>query len=523
MKFGISTTILLLAFGTISFTQCLDGDCIDGHGRFQLLSGAVYEGNFFNGMIEGQGICTFSNGSYFSGNWHNRLPNGPGEFVDTEGYSCSGIWKNGRLTNQDSIACRPNLLEIQTGCVIGDCLNGHGVFAYADGSIFKGSFKNARAHGQGQLQYPNGTSYTGAFKQSLFQGKGLVELPNGQIKKGIWENGEKVLDELHLEGCVSGDCSNGAGKYYFKDANAVYEGVFQNTLPNGFGICNYENGERYIGQWKDGSYHGMGVLMLVGGTEVYGWWTDGVYSGDFMEKPGSNVLSKVIKSASTLRILIIGIASYSKMPALKYADDDAYRLYAFFRSAQGGAIPEANIELLIDEDATKENILRAVDALGAAKENDIVLIFYSGHGMQNALLPIDFNGYYNRLPYSILFDRLKNCAAKQKIWISDACYSGSFGQHVADEEYSNRTDVTMVLSSKPEEISLESKGLRQGVFSYFLLHGIKGHADTNQDKQITLQELSDYLNREVAQYTDGAQHPSAVNIPVQETPLFRLD
>jgi len=63
------------------------------------------------------------------------------------------------------------------------------------------------------------------------------------------------------------------------------------------------------------------------------------------------------------------------------------------------------------------------------------------------------------------------------------------------------------MSSKAEETSLESAGLRQGVFSHFLIRGLKGEADLNRDKVISVQELFDFINEKVRDYTGNRQSP----------------
>ena len=64
-----------------------------------------------------------------------------------------------------------------------------------------------------------------------------------------------------------------------------------------------------------------------------------------------------------------------------------------------------------------------------------------------------------------------------------------------------------LLSSKKEEFSLESKGLRQGVFSHFLIEGLKGDADIDHDKVVTVSELYRYVHGHVREYTKMAQTP----------------
>jgi hypothetical protein len=49
--------------------------------------------------------------------------------------------------------------------------------------------------------------------------------------------------------------------------------------------------------------------------------------------------------------------------------------------------------------------------------------------------------------------------------------------------------------------------LRQGVFSHFLIRGLKGEADANHDKKVTIQELFDYVYNNVRSFTGNLQSP----------------
>ena len=62
-----------------------------------------------------------------------------------------------------------------------------------------------------------------------------------------------------------------------------------------------------------------------------------------------------------------------------------------------------------------------------ADENDVILFYFSGHGVPGAFLPVDFDGYDNRLEHYQLRDALLASRAKHKLVIADACHSGSFG------------------------------------------------------------------------------------------------
>jgi hypothetical protein len=66
----------------------------------------------------------------------------------------------------------------------------------------------------------------------------------------------------------------------------------------------------------------------------------------------------------------------------------------------------------------------------------------------------------------------------------------------------------LLLSSKSEEISLEDGGLRSGIFSHYLIRGMQGEADSNGDKLVSIQELFNFVHREVRRYTGNIQTPT---------------
>jgi uncharacterized caspase-like protein len=262
---------------------------------------------------------------------------------------------------------------------------------------------------------------------------------------------------------------------------------------------------------------------------VKGYWKEGSYMG--AENPETQLRSNppaltpedyiAIRRASEMKVLavIVGISAYDHMPTLKYTDDDAYRMYAFLKSPEGGALTDDQIRILIDEDATKEKILTVMkDVFGKAGANDLVMIYFSGHGLRGSFLPIDFDGFDNKLEHEEINQILQTSPAKYKLCIADACHSGSLlavksGEirNVLADYYKTlaqaEAGTALILSSKSDETSLESSGLRQGVFSHFLIRGLKGEADSDMNKIVTVQELFDFVDGNVRTYTANRQSP----------------
>ncbi len=554
----IKLSLALLLCAQILQAQCVSGDCKNGKGAFIYPSGAKYVGEFKNGEIHGVGTCTYSDGSRYEGQWANRYPEGKGAKTLKDGTKLTGSWKKGILMDGQEIKTNGATLvakgkqdgdgtTIQSGCINGDCENGQGTYAYPDGSKYEGQFAKGKIHGYGTFYYANGEKYIGAFKENVANGKGTIYHVDATQTSGEWKDGEYIgnsMIESGRVGCISGDCKNGKGTYIYKDGDAKYVGQFKNEMPSGQGAVYYANGERYVGEWENGSFYGKGTLFLTDGTEVTGNWEDGTYVGKEGDKKeettvAENVKNKAIenekntqetdkqvvtkKEAATQKLnvwaLVVGVSTYSHMPVLRYTDDDAYRMYAFLKSPEGGALADNRVKILIDEEATHENIVNSAKALfDKAGPNDLVMMYFSGHGLKGSFLPIDYDGYNNKLEHEELNQIFKTSPAKYKLCIADACHSGSlFAMRGASAEnalvsyYSSlanaKSGTALIMSSKSEESSLESSGLRQGVFSHFMIRGLKGEADSDDNNIVSVQELFDFVSKNVEEYTGRRQTP----------------
>ena len=231
----------------------------------------------------------------------------------------------------------------------------------------------------------------------------------------------------------------------------------------------------------------------------------------------------------TIWSLVIGVSSYSSMQSLKYADDDAYKIYSFLKSPEGGSVKEKNIQLLIDEDATKDKIFASLhNIVQKADSNDVIFFYFSGHGLEGAFLPFDYGqqSWQGKklvkdttkvISHELLADIFARSKAKHKLCFADACHSGSFsmakGPSTPDNQYykaleSTKGGLALFTSSKTEEVSLEHQGVRQGVFSHYLIEGMYGLADQNQDYIVTIAELYDYVSQNVKSYTNYQQTPT---------------
>jgi hypothetical protein len=512
-------------------TGCVDGDCQDGRGVYVLPDGAVYTGTFRDGEIHGTGVCLYPDGSRYSGSWDQRLPHGRGTKTWPDGREASGLWIRGVL--RETTGRRSTLAERsvtaydagfapQSGCLRGDCVQGNGRYAYPDGSSYRGEFQDQLPHGFGIFHYANGDRYEGEFTRGLRDGQGTLISRDQRRLSGYWRAGEFLSAEEPL-GCIRGDCEDEVSVFVYRGGDR-YIGAFAQGQPNGRGQLLYANGSRYEGQFRDGVFHGQGAFFEQSGRIFRGEWEAGTFVGASAptappDRPVASPAPEPARPAAPkVWALIIGIATYPHMPALRYPDDDAYRLFSFLKSPAGGAVPDAQIKLLVDEAATEAAIRTEARRLfQRAGPNDLVLLYFSGHGLPGAFLPIDYDGYTHEIRHAELRELLAASPARHKVCVADACHSGSLLaergkqpgllQRYYEQLAQAEPGTALIMSSKAEETSLESSGLRQGVFSHFLIRGAKGEADVDANGLVTIRELFEFVQRNVSDYTGQQQNP----------------
>ena len=116
---------------------------------------------------------------------------------------------------------------------------GFGKYYMADGSIYKGFFKNNKMEGRGRIVNINGFIYEGEFKNGHSNGYGKYYGLDGTTYRGTWLNDKQngIGNEIYPDGsCYNGNFKegkkNGNGKLIFKNKN-IFEGNFVNNYING--------------------------------------------------------------------------------------------------------------------------------------------------------------------------------------------------------------------------------------------------------------------------------------------------
>lgn len=241
--------------------------------------------------------------------------------------------------------------------------------------------------------------------------------------------------------------------------------------------------------------------------------------------------------------VVIGVSAYSdtRIPSLRYAARDAQALHDWLVSPEGGRYAPSRVKLLLDRNATAAAIKEALFTwLRQAIEEDVVVIYFAGHGSPDS--PDTPQNLY-LLPHDTRYDALASTGfpmwdietalkrfikAKRVVVLADACHSGGVGasfdvaRRALGDVQPNRISsglqtlasvgagIAVISASDDRQLSAESAqfGGGHGVFTHYLLEGLKGRADYNNDRRVTLGELIPFLSEHVRRETLNAQSPT---------------
>ena len=241
-----------------------------------------------------------------------------------------------------------------------------------------------------------------------------------------------------------------------------------------------------------------------------------------------NPSGKRVKPNQDALALIIGVADYERTPAkAAYADKDAQTFYDYAMLKLG--IPASNIKELVNADANEAEVRLAVKdwiARSTKQGQSDVYVFFAGHGLANQsgndmyLLPVDGEPRLlsdTAIARERLFADIAAANPRSVTVFLDTCYSGttrgtdmliaSRPIAIRAKEQSIPEGFTVMTAAAGDQTAKPLEEAKHGMFSYFLMKGMEGDADTNQDNQITAGELHAYVQHNVIQQSSGSQTP----------------
>lgn len=232
--------------------------------------------------------------------------------------------------------------------------------------------------------------------------------------------------------------------------------------------------------------------------------------------------------------ILIGVEKYHRANRLKYTVSDAQEL-AQVLSQRGGLERARILEMTDARKNPRFQPLRASliaelpKSLEQVGENDRLIVYFSGHGFRDNegklyLAPLDCdpdNPATTGISIEWFKQRLADCKAKQKLLIIDACHAGTEkgednGTGVTSRDltspFDGLNDIVTLASSKAEEKSQLWDDKQHSLFTYWLIQALKGHADSDGDSRIDVDELNKYVHRNVTRTAE-------LRFPRPQTPV----
>jgi hypothetical protein len=214
--------------------------------------------------------------------------------------------------------------------------------------------------------------------------------------------------------------------------------------------------------------------------------------------------------------LLIGVSQYgpgfSQLPA---AANDVEAMQRVLQHPDMGDFDEA--VPLIDPDP--QEMGTAIENLfGDGKRDDLLLLFFSGHGIkdENGNLYLatrstrknERGGLIRSTAIAARFvqEIMSDSRARRQVVILDCCFSGAFGEGLLAKDDSS-VDVrrqlggegrVILTSSTSTQYSFEQQGSDLSIYTRYLVEGIEtGAADLDEDDVISVDELHEYANIKV--------------------------
>lgn len=223
-------------------------------------------------------------------------------------------------------------------------------------------------------------------------------------------------------------------------------------------------------------------------------------------------------SKPNLYVLTVAVNKYrDKDLWLNYCVPDAASIEESFKKQQSGLYQNVCVYSLKDAEVTKEGLEQKFKELSSIVTADDVFVFFvSGHGTayddgDYYFIPVNFR-YTNKtdiplkaISKSDLTKNLSLIKAGKTLMMLDTCNSGAFfadsnkrgmGDKGIFERLSRATGHAILAAASDSQSAMEGYN-GHGVFTYVLLDGLAGNADSDGDGFVTLTELSSYVENQV--------------------------
>ena len=217
--------------------------------------------------------------------------------------------------------------------------------------------------------------------------------------------------------------------------------------------------------------------------------------------------------------LVVGISRYrdTTIPPVQYARRDAETVAAYLESI--GGVSKARIKLLTDETATASDLAAYVEEWlpRHVSQNSTVFFYFAGHGTPNVtsgkafILPYDGHPDFSSKLYPLdrLYEKLDQLPVKEVVVMLDSCFSGATGRSVLpkgtrpvgisiENPVVASEKLVVLTAAAGTQASSDYDAQQHGLFTYFVLKGLRGSADRDKNGFVEIEELFDFVSAEVS-------------------------
>lgn len=234
---------------------------------------------------------------------------------------------------------------------------------------------------------------------------------------------------------------------------------------------------------------------------------------------------------------------------LSYAVKDASDMASMMVNSK--TFNKIEVKKMFNQSFTVDSLKSLKTFFSKAGINDVVMIFFAGHGYLDDDLSYYFPTYFtdfsdpkiNSVAYKSFETIFQEMKPIRKLMFIDACFSGevdeedlyegeekkgsdttravlfsgsTFAQSTALEmskaifsDIRQSSGATVISSAGGTEAAYEGEKWNNGLFTHCVLEGLSNFkADKNSDKKVTLSELQKYVSEEVYKLSDGKQSPT---------------
>ncbi len=204
---------------------------------------------------------------------------------------------------------------------------------------------------------------------------------------------------------------------------------------------------------------------------------------------------------------------------LKMAIKDSKDLSEIIKKVASPLYEKINIRALTD--TNKASIIEVITSISSQMNPEDIFIFFAAtHGRAEDdlyyLYTSDFNGDIrnpkNYISSIEIMELSKKIPALKQVFVLDTCQSGGI-ETIVSGLYDAR--ISVLAKSLGMHIFAGTKTFQEaqddykgnGLFTHFVLNGLKGEADENHNKDVTVFEMNPYLTKTVKEASHGSQEP----------------